>query len=105
MEQCANSLSNVIDNILKNAENRPKYLEIFLDWEVAVGEIIASKSAPYKVINVGRKKVLFIKSKKGRALELQHESPVILEKIHQFLKGHFFDQIKIIQMDTNDKVN
>jgi len=105
MNQYAISLGKVVDNILKNAKNKPAYLEMFSDWKIAVGENIASKSAPYKVINVGSKKILVIKSKKGYALELQHESQFILEKIHSFLKGHFFDQVKIIQMDANDQIN
>ena len=105
MDQYAVSLSSVVDNMLKNSENKPAYLGIFSNWEGAVGKNIASKSAPYKVVNAGNKKVLIIKSKKGCALELQHESPVVLEKIRQFLKGHFFDQIKIIQMDVNDQIN
>lgn len=103
MEACAIPLVNIVDNILDVAENKPGYLKIFLDWEKAVGKSIASKSMPHKVITSGAKKVLVLKSQKGYALEMQHQSQVILEKIHDFLQGSFFDQLRIIQMDVNDQ--
>ncbi len=103
MEPCAIPLANIVDNILDAAENKPEYLKIFLDWEKVVGKNIASKSKPHKVITAGTKKVLVLKSQKGYALEMQHQSQIILEKVHNFLKEHLFGQLRIIQMDINDQ--
>lgn len=105
MNQYAIPLANIVDDILGATENKPKYLRIFSDWECVVGKKIASISAPYRVVTAGSQKVLVLKCKKGHALQMQHQSQLVLEKVHGFLEKSFFSQLKIVQLDVNDQLN
>lgn len=98
----ADNVAEIADIVLEKLPQKPIYVSIFSDWEAVVGAELASKSAPYKVITQGEKKILVLKSKKGCSIELQHDYPRILEKTHKFLGKQVFSSIKIIQMDIND---
>jgi hypothetical protein len=89
----------IADQLIAGNENKPDYLEIFSDWRAIVGEDIASVCAPCKVINIGKNKVLVLKTAKGRGLEIQHEICKILDSVHGFLKKNTFSHIKIIQSE------
>lgn len=99
----ASSIANIAGVLLqKFASQKPEYSEVFLNWKAAVGESFASISAPYKVLTHNNNKVLVIKSKKGRSIELLHCSQEILRRIHNFLGKQIFSSVKIIQIDQND---
>ena len=103
-KNCAFAIGDIGSNILARAGKSPSYIEIFSDWKQVVGEEIAEMSSPHKVITNGNNKVLILKSQKGKAVELQHESQKILKKVHDFLGNIYFSQLKIIQIDTNEKL-
>jgi len=95
-------LSNIAENLIRHMENKPAYLDIFLKWEEVVGEYNASICRPLKVVNVGKDKLLILKTIKGRGLEIQHSTDQILGIINGFTKNKTFSQIKVVQTD-NDK--
>jgi hypothetical protein len=97
------SIGSISESLLKRSQI-PGYAAIFSDWNNIVGNDIGSISTPYKVVNIGAQKTLILKSKKGRSLELQHETQNILNKIHKFLGKVFFSQIRIIQVDVNEEL-
>lgn len=93
----------ILNSILERSE-LPEYISVFNNWSTVVGEEVAEISHPYRVVKSGNKKVLILRSKKGKSLELQHESQKILNKIHNFLGEEVFSQIRIIQIDINESL-
>jgi hypothetical protein len=89
----------IAKRLLENDGNKPDYLEIFSNWEMIVGKSFAAICVPYKVINIGKDKVLILKTIKGRGLEIQHETCKILKLVHNFLKKDTFAQIRVIQIE------
>lgn len=100
----AEDIGSITKVILDKFQKQTPYASIFADWKAVVGEKFASKSAPYKIITQGDKKILVLKSKKGCSVDLQHCSLQILEKIHKFLGKKIFSFIKIVQLDVNDSI-
>lgn len=100
----AEDIGSIAKVILDKFQKQTPYASIFADWKAVVGEKFASKSAPYKIITQGDKKILVLKSKKGCSVDLQHCSLQILEKIHKFLGKKIFSFIKIVQLDVNDSI-
>ncbi|GHT90642.1 hypothetical protein FACS1894122_01440 [Alphaproteobacteria bacterium] len=92
-------VKTIMDSVLRNVPNRP-YLCIFCDWHSVVGDYFSSISTPHNVIASGKRKILVLKVKKGRTLEVQHESDAILRMVHIFLRGTYFSGIKVTQMDA-----
>ncbi|MDR2158120.1 MAG: DciA family protein [Holosporaceae bacterium] len=97
------AIANIVEDIIRRASNKPDYLEIFSDWTAVVGQDTASICVPHKAINLGKHKVLALKTIKGRGLEIQHEACKILDAVNKFLKKKTFHQIKVIQTDM-DKI-
>ena len=97
-----NDAGSIADFILKKLPKKPPYASLFSEWSAAVGEDFASISAPLKIVTQNDKKILVLKSKKGRSIELQHSSPQILRKIHHFLGKNVFSSVKIVQLDSDD---
>lgn len=98
----ASSVSSVAEDILNKLPKKPQYASLFSKWRTAVGDDFASISAPYKIVTQNDQKILVLKSKKGRSIELQHCSQQILRKIHYFLGKDVFSFVKIIQLDSDD---
>ena len=99
------AIGDIGNSILAKIAPPPTYIDVFLDWERVVGSEISEISSPHKILTNGSNKVLVIKVKKGKAVELQHESRRILEKVHNFLDGAtVFSHLKIIQMDFNEQL-
>jgi hypothetical protein len=99
----SSSIPCIIENLIDRAPNKPDYLEIFSNWAAIVGEDTASICLPYRAINIGKNKVLALKTLKGYGLEIQHESCKILDEINKFLGKKTFSQIKVIQTDKIKK--
>lgn len=97
----ATNVSSVVDSIFKKLPKN-QYATLFSEWRSAVGEEFASIAAPLKVVIQNNKKILVLKSKKGRSIELQHSSQQILRKIHHFLGNDVFSLVKIVQLDGDD---
>ena len=98
-------IGNIVESFLNKTQDRhPGYAEIFVNWEMVVGKTLAAKCMPYRVATNGSSRTLVLKSKKGCALELQHDTVKILQRVHQHLGKVYFAQIKIIQIDINDSL-
>lgn len=95
---------NVIFNSLLKHIPMPNYAEIFNNWAAVVGNKAAEISSPYKVVTSGSKKILILRAKKGKSVELQHESQKIARKIDKFLGAETFSQVKVIQLDSDEKL-
>lgn len=93
------NISNVAETVLNQFPKKLRYTSLFLSWSAAVGTDFARISIPYKIIIQNNKKILILKSKKGRSVELQHCSQQILEKVHRFLGEDVFSFLRIIQLD------
>jgi hypothetical protein len=91
--------SRIAENLIEKMPNRPDYREIFFNWENIVGEYIASVCTVHKAINMGKNKVLVLKTRKGCGPEILHEGGKILDAVNNFLKKKTFSQIKIFQTD------
>jgi hypothetical protein len=94
------SIACIAENLLEKIANKPDYQEIFLDWEKVVGKNTASVCAPYKAINLGKDKILVLRTINGRGLEVAHDACRILESVNGFLKKKTFSQIKVIQTEA-----
>ncbi|MDR0753224.1 MAG: DciA family protein [Holosporaceae bacterium] len=90
----------IAQNIIKNIDAAPNYLEIFIRWQDVVGERIASICVPHKVINMGNDKILVLKTIKGRGLQIQHETLGILNSVNKFLKKRTFSQMRVFQIEA-----
>jgi hypothetical protein len=60
--------------------------------------------APHKIINIGKDKVLVLKTIKGHGLEIQHEACKILDMVNKFLEKKTFSRIKVIQTDKTKEL-
>ena len=99
------TFSAVLRKIFENSPNKPKYLQIFENWSVIVGDYWASISVPQKIVNNGSQKILVLKTKRGCSLEIQHESEKILKIVNDFLGDKIFDSLLIFQMDFGETSN
>jgi hypothetical protein len=97
------SAGTIARKIIENIHSKPAYFSMFFNWDTIVGRHYSSISYPYKVISNGiSERILLLKCKRGLAIEVQHESPIILDMIHNYLGHVFFSQLKVIQSDTNE---
>lgn len=96
------NIGDITDVILKKFAKTSPYTSIFTRWTDIVGQELASKSKPFKIMTQGDRKILVLKSKKGTSLELQHSTLKILDDVNTFLGGFVFSSIKIIQLDANE---
>ncbi|MDR0632328.1 MAG: DUF721 domain-containing protein [Holosporaceae bacterium] len=92
-------IARIAKDLIQKTVNKPDYLEIFSNWNEIVGEQFSTICLPYKAVNLGKDKILILKTIRGRGLEVQHEACKILDLVNNFLKKKTFSQIKIIQMD------
>ncbi|MDR1983093.1 MAG: DUF721 domain-containing protein [Holosporaceae bacterium] len=99
------AIAHIVKKIIRNVINRPDYAEIFSNWTAVVGNDTASMCVPHKVVNIGKDKVLVLKTIKGRGLEIQHEAYKILHMVNLFLKKKTFSRIKVIQTDKTKNTN
>ena len=96
------TVGSIASEIFEKTHGKPKYLALFTRWSEIVGENLAEICAPQKVSTQGNRKILVLKTKKGRSLEVQHESEKILRAINSFLENDIFDNLVIFQMDINE---
>ena len=106
------TVGSIASEIFEKTHGKPKYLALFPRWSEffanlrgdgeIVGENLAEICAPQKVSTQGNRKILVLKTKKGRSLEVQHESEKILRAINSFLENDIFDNLVIFQMDINE---
>ncbi len=94
----------IASKIFEKSCGKSAYLNLFIHWSEIIGENLAAICAPQKVTFQGNHRLLVLKTKKGRSLEVQHESEKILHAINKFLESDFFDNLVIFQMDVNEEL-
>lgn len=102
-QKTAMSASDVAAKIVGRlgSSEMSEYFSIVSHWQEIVGADNAKILVPRNVsVNKG-KKTLALEAPKGYALEIQHESQHVLDKIHNFLGKKYFSAIKILQMDRS----
>ena len=85
--------------------------QLISQWSIIVGESFAAFSAPDKItwprtaLENTRKSggTLVIRAVAGRALELHHQIPRVMERVNQFLGYGAISAIKIVQTDIAAK--
>jgi hypothetical protein len=80
------------------------YADLIAQWPEIAGERVAQWSEPERIrwprVSAGDRReggTLVIRTVPGRGLDLQHEAPLILERINAFHGYRAIAQIKIIQ--------
>ncbi|MDR1551388.1 MAG: DUF721 domain-containing protein [Holosporaceae bacterium] len=91
--------SRISEKMIQNFPGVPNYLDIFLNWDRIIGEKFSSVCKPLKVVNIGKNKILVLKTIRGRGLEIQHMAIEILLLLNTFLNNKTFSQIKVVQTD------
>jgi hypothetical protein len=94
----------VLSLLEQNINNRPRHLEVFTSWHLVVDKHLASIATPHKVVTAGANRTLVLMVAKGHALEIQHESLKILQKVNEFLgEKTYFSGIKVIQKSQDEQ--
>jgi hypothetical protein len=68
-----------------------------LDWPAVVGPELARVTRPERIARSGDTAVLHLRCASAVALELQHETPVLLERIARYIGRGMVDRIAIRQ--------
>lgn len=90
-------LSNIAESLIKESNLNPTVSDIFVNWDKIVGEELASCIEPHKVVKMSGSNILIVKSKNGCAIEVQHDSLLIIEKLNTYLHDKVFSVIRVIQ--------
>ncbi len=107
--------SDGIENLIKNLLGTKSFVsyDILKNWSDIVGEELAAYCLPKKIDfkkDARDNGTLYLMVNSGAfALEISHQTPVILEKINTYFGYRAVEKIKIIQVDnfcfSHDKKN
>jgi hypothetical protein len=88
-------VSRIIEPVIKPIYKKHGFAEhrILTEWEAIAGKELAAYSVPQKLV----RKSLHILAASGRALELQHMQPVILDRIATYFGYRAVEKITFLQ--------
>ncbi len=90
-------LSNIAESLIRESELNPTVSDIFVKWDKIVGEDLARCIEPHKVIKMNGSNILVVKSKRCCAIEIQHDSLQLIEKLNKYFKDDLFSVVRVIQ--------
>ena len=99
--------SDSVENMIKNLLGQNSFVsyDILKNWSDIVGEDLASYSLPQKIDfkkDERHNGTLHLLVESGAfALEIGHQTPLILEKINTYFGYRAVEKIKIIQVDSS----
>jgi len=72
---------------------------LMLHWPAVIGEELAAATAPEKLSRgtKGAPGTLTVRVTPGRAMELQHRAPSVIERINLFLGSQTVDRLRLVQ--------
>ncbi len=89
-------LSNIAEALIEESNLNPTISDIFVNWDEIIGENLAQYVEPHKVIKMNGFNILIVQAKNCCAMEIQHDSLQIIEKLNEYLKQDFFSAIRVI---------
>ena len=97
-KKIGNSLPKIVDKNIKEKN----FIEVSLikKWREIIGEDIAKFCWPIKIIFSNIKNsngVIFLKTKRGRSMEIEFKNEEIIEKLNQYFGYNAISKISVIQ--------
>ena len=97
-KKIGSSLPKIVDKNIKEKN----FIEISLikKWREIIGEDIAKFCWPIKIIFSNIKNsngVMFLKTKRGRSMEIEFKNEEIIEKLNQYFGYNAIDKISVVQ--------
>ncbi len=90
-------LSNIAESLVKESNLNPTISDIFVKWEEIVGEEFSSHIEPHKVVKMNGETILIVKCKNCCAIEVQHDSLQIIDKLNKYFQQKIFSVVRVIQ--------
>ena len=97
-KKIGNSLPKIVDKNIKEKN----FIEVSLikKWREIIGEDIAKFCWPIKIIFSNIKNsngVIFLKTKRGRSMEIEFKNEEIIEKLNQYFGYNAISKISVVQ--------
>ena len=104
-KKIGNSLPKIVDKNIK--EKNFIVLSLIKKWKEIIGNNIAEFCWPTKVVfsNVENSKgVIFLKTRRGRSMEIEFKNEEIIEKLNQYFGYKAINKVSVVQdFDTKNR--
>ena len=104
-KKIGNSLPKIVDKNIK--EKNFIELSLIKKWKEIIGNNIAEFCWPTKVVfsNVDNSKgVIFLKTRRGRSMEIEFKNEEIIEKLNQYFGYKAINKVSVVQdFDTKNR--
>jgi hypothetical protein len=94
--QSPKTVGSIAREILTPMFKAHDHLRLMMDWSAIVGDHLAGMTWPQKTIAATKGQILYLKVTSQHVMEVWGSSPVILERVNQYLGWSAVERVRLL---------
>jgi hypothetical protein len=91
------SVGDIVQSLFIPLFDKNPHLSLMVDWSMIVGQEISCYTSPKKILHLHKESLLYLYVKPSHEMLAWSNSPVILERVNQYLGGSMITRVRFLK--------